>query len=74
MVPIDTATIATKSANHAKSVKIKNPAPQQRNARLKRIGALSNPMSVTQATRLLGWVIAGLILLGILLYFFGPKR
>jgi hypothetical protein len=28
-------------------------------------------MSVTQATRLLGWVIAGLILLGILLYFFG---
>ena len=29
-------------------------------------------MTVTQATRLLGWVIAGLILLGILLYFFGP--
>jgi hypothetical protein len=29
-------------------------------------------MTVTQATRLLGWVIAGLILVGILLYFFGP--
>jgi hypothetical protein len=29
-------------------------------------------MTVTQATRLIGWVIAGLILLGILLYFFGP--
>jgi hypothetical protein len=29
-------------------------------------------MTVTQTTRLLGWVIAGLILLGILLYFFGP--
>jgi hypothetical protein len=29
-------------------------------------------MSVTQTTRLIGWVIAGLILLGILLYLFGP--
>jgi len=29
-------------------------------------------MTVTQAIWLLGWVIAGLILLGILLYFFGP--
>jgi hypothetical protein len=29
-------------------------------------------VTVTRATRLLGWVIAGLILLGILLYLFGP--
>jgi hypothetical protein len=27
---------------------------------------------VTQTTRLLRWVIAGLILLGVLLYIFGP--
>jgi len=31
-------------------------------------------MTVTQATRLLGWVIAGLILSGILLYFFDPTK
>jgi cytochrome b len=29
-------------------------------------------MTVTQTTRLLAWVIVGLILLGILLYLFGP--
>ena len=29
-------------------------------------------MTVTQTTRLLAWVIAGLIVLGILLYLFGP--
>jgi hypothetical protein len=29
-------------------------------------------MTVTQTTRLLAWVILGLILLGILLYLFGP--
>ena len=29
-------------------------------------------MTVTQTTRLLAWVIAGLILVGILLYSFGP--
>jgi hypothetical protein len=29
-------------------------------------------MTVTQTTRLLAWVILGLIVLGILLYFFGP--
>ena len=29
-------------------------------------------MTVTQTTRLLAWVIAGLIVVGILLYFFGP--
>jgi hypothetical protein len=29
-------------------------------------------MTVTQTTRLIAWVIAGLILLGILLYLFGP--
>jgi hypothetical protein len=29
-------------------------------------------MTLTQSTQLIGWVIAGLILLGILLYFFGP--
>ena len=29
-------------------------------------------MTVTQTTRLLAWVIAGLILLGVLLYLFGP--
>ncbi len=28
--------------------------------------------TVTQTTRLIAWVIAGLILLGILLYLFGP--
>jgi len=30
-------------------------------------------MTVTQTTRLITWVIAGLILLGILLYLFGPS-
>jgi hypothetical protein len=29
-------------------------------------------MTVAQTARLLRWVIAGLILLGVLLYFFGP--
>jgi hypothetical protein len=29
-------------------------------------------MTTTQTTRLLAWVIAGLIVVGILLYFFGP--
>jgi hypothetical protein len=29
-------------------------------------------MTTTQTTRLLAWVIAGLIVIGILLYFFGP--
>lgn len=29
-------------------------------------------MTVTQTARLLRWVIAGLILLGVLLYFLGP--
>jgi hypothetical protein len=29
-------------------------------------------MTVAQSARLLRWVIAGLVLLGILLYFFGP--
>ena len=29
-------------------------------------------MTVTQTTRLLAWVILGLIVLGILLYLFGP--
>ena len=29
-------------------------------------------MTVTQTTRLLAWVIAGLIVLGVLLYLFGP--
>jgi hypothetical protein len=29
-------------------------------------------MTVTQTTRLLAWVIVGLIVLGILLYLFGP--
>jgi hypothetical protein len=29
-------------------------------------------MTLTQSTQLIGWVVAGLILLGILLYFFGP--
>jgi hypothetical protein len=29
-------------------------------------------MTVAQSARLLRWVIAGLILLGVLLYFFGP--
>ena len=29
-------------------------------------------MTVTQTTRLIAWVIAGLILVGILLYSFGP--
>jgi hypothetical protein len=29
-------------------------------------------MTVTQITRLMAWVITGLIVLGILLYFFGP--
>jgi len=29
-------------------------------------------MTMTQTTRLLAWVIAGLIVVGILLYFFGP--
>jgi len=29
-------------------------------------------MTVTQSARLLRWVIAGLILLGVLLYFLGP--
>ena len=29
-------------------------------------------MTVTQTTRLLAWVIVGLIALGILLYLFGP--
>ena len=29
-------------------------------------------MTVAQTARLLLWVIAGLILLGVLLYFFGP--
>jgi cytochrome b len=29
-------------------------------------------MTVTQSTRLIAWVIAGLILLGILLHSFGP--
>ena len=29
-------------------------------------------MTVTQTTRLIAWVIAGLILIGILLYSFGP--
>jgi hypothetical protein len=29
-------------------------------------------MTVTQATRLIAWVIVGLIVLGILLYLFGP--
>jgi hypothetical protein len=29
-------------------------------------------MTVTQTARLLRWVIAGLILLGVLLYIFGP--
>jgi hypothetical protein len=29
-------------------------------------------MTVTQTVRLLRWVIAGLILLGVLLYFLGP--
>jgi hypothetical protein len=29
-------------------------------------------MTVMQTARLLRWVIAGLILLGVLLYFFGP--
>jgi hypothetical protein len=29
-------------------------------------------MTVIQTARLLRWVIAGLILLGVLLYFFGP--
>ena len=29
-------------------------------------------MTVTQTTRLLAWVIAGLIVLGIVLYLFGP--
>ena len=29
-------------------------------------------MTVTQTTRLIAWVIIGLIVLGILLYFFGP--
>ena len=30
-------------------------------------------MTVTQTTRLIAWVIAGLILLAILLYVFGPS-
>jgi hypothetical protein len=30
-------------------------------------------MTVTQTTRLLAWVIVGLIVLGILLYLFGPE-
>jgi hypothetical protein len=30
-------------------------------------------MTVMQTARLLRWVIAGLILLGVLLYFFGPS-
>ena len=29
-------------------------------------------MTVTQTTRLLAWVVLGLIVLGILLYLFGP--
>jgi hypothetical protein len=29
-------------------------------------------MTVAQTARLLRWVIAGLVLLGVLLYFFGP--
>ena len=29
-------------------------------------------MTITQTTRLLAWVILGLIVLGILLYLFGP--
>jgi hypothetical protein len=29
-------------------------------------------MTVTQTTRLIAWVIVGLIVLGILLYLFGP--
>jgi hypothetical protein len=29
-------------------------------------------MTVMQTTRLLSWVIAGLVVFGILLYFFGP--
>ena len=29
-------------------------------------------MTVTQTTRLIAWVIAGLIVVGILLYSFGP--
>ena len=29
-------------------------------------------MTMTQTSRLLAWVIAGLIVVGILLYFFGP--
>lgn len=29
-------------------------------------------MTVTQTARLLRWVIAGVVLLGVLLYFFGP--
>jgi len=31
-------------------------------------------MTVTQTTRLLAWVIVGLIALAILLYLFGPRR
>lgn len=31
-------------------------------------------MTVTRATRLLAWVIASLIVVGILLYFFGPME
>ena len=31
-------------------------------------------MTTTQATRLLAWVVAGLIVVRILLYFFGPTE
>jgi F0F1-type ATP synthase assembly protein I len=35
-------------------------------------GAEQPMMTVTQTTRLLAWIIVGLIVLGILLYLFGP--
>ena len=34
---------------------------------------MNKMMTVIQTTRLIVWVIVGLIVLGILLYFFGPE-